>query len=120
MTQLRTSAEWRLFSFNWVPIGLMAVVLALGLAFTDFSLKPASIALGLCVAALYAIVAYYNAHAPHKRDPIVVFGGGHFFVDVFAGIAVAVLAIVAARWIGQRLTEPAAQSVLATQTPVVE
>jgi membrane-associated phospholipid phosphatase len=47
-------------------------------------------------------------------------GGGHFFVDVFAGIAVAVLAIVAARWIGQRLTEPAAQSVLATQTPVVE
>jgi hypothetical protein len=320
MTQLRNSAEWRLFSFNWVPIGLMAVALALGLAFTDFSLKPASIALGLCVAALYAIVAYYNAHVPHKRDPVVVFalgctaqivlitllmtpltyisaaaglpmrdasleqldqalgldwrayfnfiyerpklvstlvlgyniiglpifgipvvlgltrhhrrlhqfilaftlaliattiisvlvpaigtydilgivpdplrlkpggyldglrdlplvrdgslreldmrklggiitfpsfhaaaavlylwalwsvwwmrpvaliacgtmlvatpiGGGHFFVDVFAGIAVAVLAIVAARWVGQRLTEPAAQSVLATQTPVVE
>ena len=39
MTQLRTSAEWRLFSFNWVPIGLMVVALALGLAFADFSLN---------------------------------------------------------------------------------
>src|ERR1700735_1477673 len=54
----------------------MAVALALGLAFTDFSLKPTSIALGLCVAALYTIVAYYNAHAPHKRDPVVVFALG--------------------------------------------
>jgi PAP2 superfamily protein len=36
-------------------------------------------------------------------------GGGHFFVDVFAGIAVAVLAIVAARWVGQTLADPAKQ-----------
>ena len=76
MTQLRTSAEWRLFSFNWLPIGGMAVALALGLALTDFSIKPQSMVLGLCVAALYAIVAYYNAHVPHKRDPVVVFALG--------------------------------------------
>jgi len=35
-------------------------------------------------------------------------GGGHYFVDVFAGIAIAVVAIVAALRIGQALTEPAA------------
>jgi len=76
MTQLRTSAEWRLFSFNWLPIGRMAVALALGLALTKFSIKPQGMVLGLCVAALYAIVAYYNAHLPHKRDPVVVFALG--------------------------------------------
>jgi membrane-associated phospholipid phosphatase len=32
--------------------------------------------------------------------------GGHYFVDVFAGIAVAALAVVAARWIGNRLARP--------------
>jgi PAP2 superfamily len=36
-------------------------------------------------------------------------GGGHYFVDVFAGIGVAVLAIAAARWICKRLVEGAAQ-----------
>lgn len=33
-------------------------------------------------------------------------GGGHYFVDVFAGMALAVLAIVAARWVAERLSEP--------------
>jgi hypothetical protein len=32
--------------------------------------------------------------------------GGHYFVDVFAGIAVAALAVMAARWIGNRLVRP--------------
>jgi len=32
--------------------------------------------------------------------------GGHYFVDVFAGIAIAALAIMAARWIGNRLAQP--------------
>ena len=36
-------------------------------------------------------------------------GGGHYFVDVFAGVAVAVLAIAAARWIGERATRGAPQ-----------
>ncbi|HEX5211201.1 MAG TPA: phosphatase PAP2 family protein [Pseudolabrys sp.] len=33
-------------------------------------------------------------------------GGGHYFVDVFAGIGVAVLAIAATRWIGERVARP--------------
>jgi hypothetical protein len=33
--------------------------------------------------------------------------GGHYFADVFAGIAIAVVAIMAARWIADRLTHPA-------------
>jgi membrane-associated phospholipid phosphatase len=32
--------------------------------------------------------------------------GGHYFTDVFAGIAIAVLAIIAARWIAERLIHP--------------
>jgi membrane-associated phospholipid phosphatase len=47
-------------------------------------------------------------------------GGGHYFVDVFAGMAVAILAIVAALRISERLTEPAAQPFLATAGPVAE
>ncbi|HZL40958.1 MAG TPA: phosphatase PAP2 family protein [Pseudolabrys sp.] len=33
--------------------------------------------------------------------------GGHYFADVFAGIAIAVLAIIAARWIAEWLIQPA-------------
>jgi membrane-associated phospholipid phosphatase len=38
-------------------------------------------------------------------------GGGHYFVDVFAGMGVAVLAIAAARVIGEWLMLPKAQPV---------
>jgi membrane-associated phospholipid phosphatase len=31
-------------------------------------------------------------------------GGGHYFIDVFAGIAIAALAVVLARWIAKRIT----------------
>ncbi len=34
-------------------------------------------------------------------------GGGHYFVDVFAGMAVAVLAIAAAKWLGARVSQGA-------------
>jgi hypothetical protein len=34
--------------------------------------------------------------------------GGHYFIDLAAGLAVAVLAILAARWFGHRLAGPAA------------
>ena len=33
-------------------------------------------------------------------------GGGHYFVDVFAGIAIAASSIMAAKWIGQWLIQP--------------
>lgn len=73
MTELRTSAAWRLFSFNWIPIGLMAAALTLGLTLTDFSIRPESALLGFGAIVVYAGVAYYKAHAPHKREPLVVF-----------------------------------------------
>jgi hypothetical protein len=76
MTQLRTSAAWRIFSFNWILIGLMAAALALGLALTDFSIKPSSTLLGIGAIGLYTGVAYYNAYAPHKGEPLVVFALG--------------------------------------------
>ena len=38
-------------------------------------------------------------------------GGGHYFIDVFAGIAVAAAAIIAAQWIAGLLTRPAPQPV---------
>jgi hypothetical protein len=73
MTQWRASDAWRLFAYNWIPIGLMAVALALGMALTGFSIKPASVLLPLGAVGLYTGTAYYNAHAPHKRDPLVAF-----------------------------------------------
>ncbi len=44
-------------------------------------------------------------------------GGGHYFVDVFAGMAVAVLAIAAARWIAERATRGAPQPAVAMSMP---
>jgi hypothetical protein len=44
-------------------------------------------------------------------------GGAHYFVDVFAGIAVAVLAIAAARWIGARVMKRASKPVAAATMP---
>jgi hypothetical protein len=86
--------------------------------------------------ALYAGLAYYNALTPHRREPLVIFtlgstaqlsngammlatpiGGAHYFVDVFAGVAVAVLAIVAARWIDARVMKWASQPVAAATMP---
>jgi membrane-associated phospholipid phosphatase len=73
MTQLRESAAWRLFSYNWVLIGLMAVALVLALALTDFSIRLASMLVPFGAMGLYTGAAYYNAHAPHRHDPMVVF-----------------------------------------------
>jgi hypothetical protein len=44
-------------------------------------------------------------------------GGAYYFVNVFAGVAVAVLAIAAARWIGARVMERASQPVAAATMP---
>jgi len=73
MTQLRASAEWRLFCCNWIPIAAMGLTLALGLALTGFSIKPESMLLPFGAATLYAGIAFNNAYKPHKGDPMVVF-----------------------------------------------
>jgi PAP2 superfamily len=67
------SAAWRLFTHNWIPIGLMAVTLALCVALTGFSIRLDSLPLPFAAVAIYLGVAYYNVHAKHKRDPLVVF-----------------------------------------------
>jgi PAP2 superfamily len=46
-------------------------------------------------------------------------GGGHYFVDVFAGMALAVLAIAAAKWLGAWLTKPLAQPAQAMPDGVI-
>ena len=47
--------------------------------------------------------------------------GGHYFIDLIAGIAIAILAVVAARWVGNRILNPrvkrAAVSVVAGVLP---
>ena len=61
MTDHEAQAAWRLFTLNWIPLGLMALTLALCLAFTRFSMKGEGVLLSLGAIALYAGIAYYNA-----------------------------------------------------------
>jgi hypothetical protein len=44
-------------------------------------------------------------------------GGGHYFVDVFAGMGLAVLAIAAAKWLGARMTQGVSAPVAAMRLP---
>jgi hypothetical protein len=73
MAQSQASAAWRLFSFNWLPIGLMATALAFGLALTRFSIKPSAALILFGLAGLLTGVAYYTAHASHSREPFIAF-----------------------------------------------
>lgn len=73
MTHPEASAAWRLFSFNWLPLGAMALTFGLALAFTGFSMKLQGTFLSLGAIGLYAGIAYYNALTPHRREPLVVF-----------------------------------------------
>lgn len=73
MTHPEASAAWRLFTFNWLPLGAMALAFGLALAFTGFSMKLQGTLLSLAAIGLYAGIAYYNALAPHRREPWVVF-----------------------------------------------
>jgi PAP2 superfamily len=73
MTHSEASAAWRLFTYNWFPLGAMALVLAGALGLTDFSIKPTSMLLPLGAVVVYGGAAYYNALTPHRRDPPVIF-----------------------------------------------
>jgi hypothetical protein len=42
---------WRLFSYNWVPLGLMALALVLAMALAGFSIKITSTPLPIGMAA---------------------------------------------------------------------
>jgi hypothetical protein len=76
MTDHEIATAWRLFTLNWIPLALMGLMLALCLAFTNFSIKPAGALLSLGAIGLYAGIAYYNALTPHRREPLVIFSLG--------------------------------------------
>lgn len=76
MTTREAAAAWRLFEANWIPIGAMGAALALMLATTDFSFTFGGAAFSFGFVAVYGGFAYYNAYAPHRRDPQVVFALG--------------------------------------------
>ena len=72
MTDHEAQVAWRLFTLNWIPLGLMGLTLALCLALTGFSIRPESLLLPFGAAALFGGVAYFYALA-RRRDALVSF-----------------------------------------------
>jgi len=72
MTDHEAQVAWRLFTLNWIPLGLMGLTLALCLALTGFSIRPESLLLPFGAAALFGGVAYVYALA-RRRDALVSF-----------------------------------------------
>ena len=66
-------AAWRFLLVNWIFVGAMGVVLALSLAFTNFSLELTGLAISVAYVGLYAGFAHANACSPKRRDPQVMF-----------------------------------------------
>jgi hypothetical protein len=66
-------AAWRFLLVNWIFVGAMGVVLALCLAFTNFSLELTGLAISVGYVGLYAGFAHANAISPKRRDPQVMF-----------------------------------------------
>lgn len=64
---------WHLFTYNWVPLGLMALTLVLAMALTGFSIKLTSMPLPVGMAAAYVGYAYHKAYWAAKSDPRVIF-----------------------------------------------
>ena len=89
-------AAWRLYTLNWIPLGVMALTLALCLAFTRFSMKPEGVLLSLAAIGLYAGIAYYNALTPRKREPLVIFVLGSTAQLMLASFLMTPLTYVAA------------------------
>lgn len=73
LQDLDAPVAWRLFTWNWIPLGLMALALVFALALTGFSLTPTSFPLPIGMAAAYIGYAYYLVYRAQKRDPRVVF-----------------------------------------------
>jgi hypothetical protein len=76
MTSREAAISWPLFGVNWIPLGLLAVALGASLALTDFSIGFGGAAVSTVFVASYAAVAQYNAKAPHRQDPQIVFALG--------------------------------------------
>lgn len=96
MTTREAAAAWRLFELNWIPLGLMGAALVLALLFTEFSIRWGGALFCFGFVAVYAGFAYYNARAPHRRDPQVVFVLGSTAQIALVTLAMAPLTYVAA------------------------
>ena len=68
-----TATAWRLLKLNWILVAVLALVLAVALAATDFWLKIQSATMPLAIAAVYGGMAYRNLATPRLRDTRIVF-----------------------------------------------
>jgi hypothetical protein len=96
MTEHEARAVWRLFQINWIVLGVLAAVLAVGLWLGGFSFGLAGSLLSYGFVALYGAFAWYNAKAPGRRDPQIVYILGSTAQIVFATCIMAPLTYVAA------------------------
>ena len=96
VTKAEVDAAWRLFLLNWIPLGVMGVVLALCMAFTDFSIKLPGLAFSLGFVAVYAGFAHANARSAVRRDPRVMFALGGTAQIVLVTVLMTPLTYVAA------------------------
>ena len=96
MSEREAQAVWRLFEANWLLLALMATVLAVSFVLTSFSLQPGGAIVSYGFVAVYTAFAYYNAKAPSRRDPQVVYVLGCTGQIVFATCILAPLSYVAA------------------------
>jgi hypothetical protein len=96
MTGGEAQAAWRLFAINWRLLALLALVLAVSFAISGFSFGLGGALVSYGFVALYGAFAYYNAKAPHRRDPQVVYVLGCTGQIIFATCILAPLSYVAA------------------------
>ena len=96
MSQPDPAAAWHLFATNWLLLAGLAAALAVSVVVSDFSFAPLGALVTFCFVAIYTGVAYYNAKAPHRRDPQVVYVLGATGQIVFATAILAPLSYVAA------------------------
>ena len=89
-------AAWRYFKLNWIVLVLMSAVLALGVAFTAFSIELGGLVFSLGFVVVYALFAHLNARSAARRDPQVMFVLGATAQLVLITVVMSPLTYVAA------------------------
>jgi membrane-associated phospholipid phosphatase len=87
---------WQLFVRNWIVLGAAGAALAVSIAVTDFTLQIGGALFCFAFVAVYAGFAWYNAKAPNRRDPQVVFVLGATAQIVLTTVLMTPLTYVAA------------------------